>query len=73
MLGIISGPKVEEVTGDWRKLHNEKLYFPLHIIRVIKWRTIWAGHVARIRDEKYETRLGNAKERNHLEDLDVDG
>jgi hypothetical protein len=48
----IFGPKRDEVTGDWRKLHNEKLhglYSTPSIVRVIKGRRIrWAGHVARM-------------------------
>ena len=52
VLGRIFGPKRDEVTGDWRRLHNEELY-ALHsspnIIRVIKSRRLrLAGHVARI-------------------------
>jgi len=44
------GPKRDEITGEWRKLHNEELYH-LHpspnIVRVIKSRRMrWAGHVA---------------------------
>jgi hypothetical protein len=43
------GPKRDEVTGDWRKLHNEELhnlYSSPSIIRMIKSRRIsWAGHV----------------------------
>ena len=46
------GPKRDEVTGEWRKLHNEEhndLYCSPNIVRVIKSRRIgWAGHVARI-------------------------
>jgi hypothetical protein len=45
------GPKRGEVTGRWRKLHNEELhnlYSSPSIIRMIKSRRIrWAGHVAR--------------------------
>jgi hypothetical protein len=45
-------PKRNEVTGEWRKLHNEELndlYCPPTILRVIKSRSMrWAGHVARI-------------------------
>ena len=44
----------DEVTGQWRKLHNEELnnlYFSPNIVRVIKSRRMrWAGHVARIGD-----------------------
>jgi hypothetical protein len=48
----IFGPKRDEVTGFWRKLHNEKLhglYSSPSIVRVIKARRMrWAGHVARM-------------------------
>jgi hypothetical protein len=44
-------PKRDEVTGDWRKLHNEELhnlYSSINIIRMIKSRRMgWVGHVAR--------------------------
>jgi hypothetical protein len=46
----IVGPKRDEVTGGWRKLHNEELhnlYSKSNIIKMIKSRRIrWAGHVA---------------------------
>jgi hypothetical protein len=45
------GPKREEVTGDWRRLHNElrNLYATPHIVTVIKSsRMRWTGHVALI-------------------------
>jgi hypothetical protein len=52
VLRRISGPKRDEVTGGWRKLHNEELhglYSSSSIIRVIKARRMrWAGHVARM-------------------------
>ena len=52
MLRRIFGPKRDEVTGEWRKLHNEELS-DLHpspnIVRVVKSRRMrWAGHVARM-------------------------
>ena len=50
MLSRIFGPKRDEVTGEWRKLHNEELndlYSPKNIIWVIKSRRIrCVGHVA---------------------------
>jgi hypothetical protein len=51
VLRRIFGPKRNEVTGEWRRLHNKEpcaLYSSRNIIRVIKSRKIrWAGHVAR--------------------------
>jgi len=51
VLSGIFGPKRDEVTGEWRKLHNEELndlYSSLNIVRVtISRRIRWAGHVAR--------------------------
>jgi hypothetical protein len=50
VLRRIIGPKRDEVTGEWRKLHNEKLYdlYSLpNVIQLIKSRRMrWAGHVA---------------------------
>jgi hypothetical protein len=50
VLRRIFGPKRDEVTGGWRKLHNEQLhdlYSSSNIIRMIKSRMMrWAGHVA---------------------------
>jgi hypothetical protein len=52
VLRRIFGRNRDEVTGEWRKLHNEKindLYFSRNIVRVIKSRKMrWAGHVARM-------------------------
>jgi hypothetical protein len=52
MLRRIFGPKRDEVTGGWRKLHNEEindLYSSANIIRMVKSRRMrWAGHIARI-------------------------
>jgi hypothetical protein len=49
-------PKRDEVTGDWRKLHNEELnvkYSLPNIVRVIKSRRMrWAGHVARMGERR---------------------
>jgi hypothetical protein len=60
----IFGPKRDEVTGRWRKMHNEELhnlYSSPNIIRMIMSRRMtWAGHVARMRDKKnvYKTLVG---------------
>jgi hypothetical protein len=55
------GPKRNEVTGEWRKLHNEELrglYSSPSIIRIIKSRRmIWAGHVARMGEKRNAYRI----------------
>jgi hypothetical protein len=52
VLRRVFGPKRDEVTGEWRKLHNEELndlYSLPNIVRAVKSRRMrWAGHVARI-------------------------
>jgi hypothetical protein len=52
VLRRIFGPKRDEVTGGWRKLHDEDLhglYSSPNIVRVIKARRMkWAGYVARM-------------------------
>jgi len=51
----------DEVTGEWRKLHNDKLndlYPSPSIVRVIKSRRMrWAGHVARMRERRVVHRI----------------
>ena len=56
VLRKVFGPKRDEVTVEWRKLHNEELNV-LHslpsIVRVVKSRRMrWAGHVARMREDR---------------------
>jgi hypothetical protein len=70
VLRRIFGPKRDEVTGGWRKLHNEELYglySSPSIIRVIKARRVrWAGHVARMGDKScINILLGCLKEADH--------
>ena len=80
----VFGPKRDEVTGEWRKLHNEELddlYSSPYIVRVIKSTKMrWAGHVARMgkgeerRGEAYTGFWwGNLRERDHFEDPGVEG
>jgi hypothetical protein len=51
----VFGPKMDEVTGEWRKLHNEELndlYTLPNIVRVVKSRRMrLVGHVARMGEE----------------------
>jgi hypothetical protein len=55
------GPKRDEVTGEWRKLHNEELrdsYSLPNTIRIIKSRRMrWTGHVARMGEKRNAYRL----------------
>jgi hypothetical protein len=73
VLRRIFGAKRDEVTEEWRKLHNEELHilylFP-HIIRQIKSRRMrWAGHVARMGEERKKVNrvlVGNPKGKRQL-------
>jgi hypothetical protein len=60
VLRRIFGPKRDEVTGEWRELHNEELrdlYSSPSIIRIIKSRRMrWAGHVAQMGEKRNEYR-----------------
>jgi hypothetical protein len=61
MLRSIFGPKRDEVTGEWRKLHNKELhdlYSSPSIIRIIKSRRMrWAGDVAQMGEKRNSFRL----------------
>ena len=69
----IFGPKGDEVTGEWRRLHNKELYALYsspNIIRVIKSRRLrWAGHVARMGERRgaYRALVGKPEGRRPLE------
>jgi len=75
----IFGPRRDEVTGEWRRSHNEKLndlYSSPNIVRVIKSRRKrWTGHVARMGEERgvHRVLVGNRREGDHWGDLGVDG
>jgi hypothetical protein len=78
VLRRIFGPKRDEVTGEWRKLHNEELrdlYSSPSIIRIIKSKRMrWAGHVARMEImNAYRLLVGKPEGKNHQEDQDVGG
>jgi len=88
VLRKVFGPKRDEVTGKWRKLHNKELndlYSLPNIVRVVKSRRMrWAGHVARMGKDRGVQRvlvgrpegkrpLGGLRERGHWGDQDVDG
>jgi hypothetical protein len=61
VLRRIFGPRWDEVTGEWRKLYNEELndlYSLPNIMRVVKSRGMrWAGHVARMAEEREVQRV----------------
>ena len=61
VLRRIFGPRKDEVTGEWRRLQNEELndlYSSPNIVRVIKSRRMrWAGHVARMGEERVAYRV----------------
>ena len=78
MLRRIFGPRRDEVTGEWRRLHNEELndlYSSPNIVRVIKSRRMrWAGHVARMGEERgaYRVLVGKPEGKRPLGRLGVD-
>jgi hypothetical protein len=79
VLRRIFGPKRDEVTGEWRKLHSKELrdlYSSPSIIRIIKSRRMrWAGHVARMgrRGTDIDFWWESQREGDYWEDQDVRG
>jgi hypothetical protein len=78
VLRKIFGPKRVEVTGEWKKLHNEELhnlYSSPYIIRQITSRKMrWAGHVARMGEERkvYKVLAGKPEGKRPLVDCGMD-
>ena len=72
LLRRIFGPRRDEVTGEWKRLHNEELndlYCSPNIVRVIKSRRMrWAGHVVRMGEERgvYRVLVGKSEGRRPL-------
>jgi hypothetical protein len=81
VLKNICGPKRDEATGNWRKLHTLEFHGSFstpNIIRVIKSRIMcWVGHVERVGERRgtYKVFFGGGKPegKNCIEDLDLDG
>jgi hypothetical protein len=78
-VGLLS-PKRNQITGKWRKIHNEELsmYSSPNIIQLIKSTRIkWAGHVAHMGKRRGEAHAwfgwGNLRENDHLEEPGLDG
>jgi hypothetical protein len=73
VLRRIFGPKRDEVTGEWRKMHNEELhnlYSSPDITRQVKSRRMrWVGHVARMGEERklYKVLVGKPEGKRPLE------
>ena len=68
VLRRIFGSRRDEITGEWRRLNNEVLndfYSSPNVVRVVKSRRMrWAGHVARMGEERgvYRVWWGNRRE-----------
>ena len=78
VLRRIFGPKRDEVTGEWRKLHNEELndlYCSPNCVWVIKSRMRWAGHVARMGERRgvYRVLVGKLERKRRLGRPSVEG
>ena len=71
VLRKVFGPKRDEVTGEWRKLHNElnDLYSLPNILRVVKLRRMrWAGHGVRTGEDRgvHRVLVGKPEEKRPL-------
>jgi hypothetical protein len=78
VLRRIFGPKRDEVTGKWRRIHNEELYTMCaspNIFRVIRSRRMrWVGHVLLMGENSgaYRVLVGKPEGKRPFEDPDVD-
>jgi hypothetical protein len=79
VLRRVFGPKRDEVTEEWRKLHNEELndlYSLPNTLRVVKSRRMrWAGHVARMVEDRgvHRVLVRKPEGKRPLGDQDLDG
>jgi hypothetical protein len=79
VLRRIFGPMRNQVTGEWRRLHNKELnalYSPPNIFRVIKLRRMaWAGHMSHVWEGRgtYRVLVGKPKGKDQCKDLGGDG
>ena len=79
VLRRVFGHKRDEVTGEWKKLHNEDLsdlYSLPNIVRVVKSRRMrWAGHVARMEEGRgvHRVLVGKPEGKDHWGEPDADG
>jgi hypothetical protein len=78
VLRRIFGPKRDEVTGEWRKIHNKDLIdlYSSTVVQVIQSRIMrWAGYVARIVEKRGVNRIlvGNLKKVVYLGYPDIEG
>jgi hypothetical protein len=75
VLRIIFGPKKEEATGDWRRLHNVELHNVYASPNVVRMRLRQVGHLARMEEMRnaYNILVGKAEGRDHVQEEGIDG
>ena len=77
VLRKIYGPKRDEMTGEWKKQHNEELhglYDSLDVVRIMKLHRLrWVGHVARMGEKRrlYSILVQNSEGKYHWEDRHI--